>query len=273
MNDASRTKLTSMAAALLALAACQTAPPAVAPAPARTSRPPAARTTTAPPWTTTAPFRASRSQRPPITPADVAFMQGMIVHHAQAILMARLVPDRTTNPDVRRLAQKIDISQRDEIILMQHWLADRHLRVIQPDTLPRALAAYQRAMAGLPDSAAPRGTSSMSGMPGMSGMAAAAHSPEDTAPISAGSPALMPGMLTPAQLDRLAAAQGTRFDRLFLEGMIGHHGGAITMVEHLFATPGAAQEPEIFGFATDVDTSQRIEITRMRALLKALPPA
>jgi uncharacterized protein (DUF305 family) len=69
---------------------------------------------------------------------------------------------------------------------------------------------------------------------------------------------------------RLAAATGAEFDRLFLEGMIKHHGGALTMVEELFATPGAAQESEIFAFASDVDADQRMEIDRMGAMLREL---
>jgi uncharacterized protein (DUF305 family) len=81
----------------------------------------------------------------------------------------------------------------------------------------------------------------------------------------------MPGMLTPEQMAQLAAATGTEFDRLFLQGMIGHHQGALTMVKQLFATPGATQEPQIFEFATDVDAGQRAEISRMRALLGTLP--
>jgi len=81
---------------------------------------------------------------------------------------------------------------------------------------------------------------------------------------------LMPGMLTPDEMTRLAAAKGTEFDRLFLEGMIKHHEGAIAMVHDLFATPGAGQDIEIFAFASDVDADQRMEIDRMGAMLNAI---
>ena len=77
-------------------------------------------------------------------------------------------------------------------------------------------------------------------------------------------------MWTDAQMTALAAATGTAFDRLFLEGMIQHHGGALTMVEALFASRGAGQEPEIFDFASDVEADQTMEIARMRALLEEL---
>jgi uncharacterized protein (DUF305 family) len=85
----------------------------------------------------------------------------------------------------------------------------------------------------------------------------------------AGAP-MMPGMLTADEMAKLAAAKGAAFDRLFLEGMIQHHNGALTMVETLFAAPGAAQDSEIFGFAADVDADQRMEIDRMAAMLKEI---
>jgi uncharacterized protein (DUF305 family) len=71
-------------------------------------------------------------------------------------------------------------------------------------------------------------------------------------------------------MDHLAAAKGPAFDRLFLEGMIKHHGGALTMVEELFSHEGAGQDSEIFMFASDVDADQRAEIARMGALLEEL---
>ena len=78
---------------------------------------------------------------------------------------------------------------------------------------------------------------------------------------------LMPGMLTADEMARLAAAKGDEFDRLFLELMIKHHEGALVMVKELFASPGAGQESEIFAFASDVDSDQRMEIDRMSAML------
>jgi uncharacterized protein (DUF305 family) len=86
----------------------------------------------------------------------------------------------------------------------------------------------------------------------------------------AGDHALMPGMLTQAEMQRLAAAKGTEFDRLFLEGMIKHHQGALTMVKELFSAPRAGQDAEIFAFASDVDADQSMEIDRMSAMLARL---
>ena len=82
--------------------------------------------------------------------------------------------------------------------------------------------------------------------------------------------ALMPGMLTEEEMAHLAAATGAEFDRLFLEGMIKHHDGALAMVHDLFATPGAGQDVGIFAFASDVDADQRMEIDRMGAMLSAI---
>jgi uncharacterized protein (DUF305 family) len=86
----------------------------------------------------------------------------------------------------------------------------------------------------------------------------------------AGDHALMPGMLTQAEMKALSAAKGVEFDRLFLIGMIKHHQGALTMVRDLFATPGAGQDAEIFAFASDVDADQNMEIDRMSAMLAGL---
>ena len=81
---------------------------------------------------------------------------------------------------------------------------------------------------------------------------------------------MMPGMLTDEEMQKLADAKGVEFDRLFLMGMIKHHGGALTMVDELFKTPGAGQEGGIFAFASDVEADQRMEIERMGLMLKEI---
>ena len=102
-----------------------------------------------------------------------------------------------------------------------------------------------------------RGEPTSMSMPGMSGM------------DKSGKPMpLMPGMLTPEQMEALRKAKGKDFDRLFLEGMIQHHGGALTMVDDLFKTAGAGQAGDIFDFATDIDTGQRAEIRIMEGMLQ-----
>lgn len=156
------------------------------------------------------------------TEADVKFMQGMIGHHQQAIEMAALLPSRTSREDMKLLAKRIEVSQVDEIQMMQDWLRARG------QTLPDPHAHHQHGAT------------------------------------------LMPGMLTMEEMARLEAAKGVEFDRLFLEGMIKHHGGALTMVRDLFATPGAGQDGDIFAFASDVEADQQMEIDRMGAVLREL---
>jgi uncharacterized protein (DUF305 family) len=101
-------------------------------------------------------------------------------------------------------------------------------------------------------------------------------------PVPAGDPShfmpgmdhgkLMPGMLNAEQLGRLDQARGTEFDRLFLTLMIQHHQGAITMVETLLGSHGAAQDDNVWKFASDVNADQTTEIEFMGKMLDALAP-
>jgi uncharacterized protein (DUF305 family) len=103
---------------------------------------------------------------------------------------------------------------------------------------------------------AARGESIPSTMPDMPGMDMSNKMP------------LMPGMLTPEQMEALRKAKGSEFDHLFLVGMIQHHNGALTMVKDLFNTAGAGQDAELFNFATDADNTQRAEIHIMETMLE-----
>ena len=81
---------------------------------------------------------------------------------------------------------------------------------------------------------------------------------------------LMPGMLTEEQMKQLAAANGKAFDELFLQFMIQHHTGALSMVKDLFGTPGAGQDEATFKLANDIQADQQTEIGRMQRMLFAL---
>ena len=83
----------------------------------------------------------------------------------------------------------------------------------------------------------------------------------------------MPGMLSAEELARLSQARGPEFDRLFLTYMIRHHQGALTMVDQLFASQGAAQNDTVFRLASDVYAEQSTEISRMQSMLEGLPAA
>jgi uncharacterized protein (DUF305 family) len=175
---------------------------------------------------------------PPRSSADVEFMQGMIMHHSQAIEMTVLIASHTENQDLLLLGARISRSQSDEIKFMQRWLAARGESLSMP-------------------------ASEMPGMqPGMQPGMDMSHQP----------PPLMPGMLTPQQMAELRKAKGAEFDRLFLTGMIQHHSGALTMVQDLFDTAGAGQDADLFNFATDADNGQRAEIRIMQAMLKKKSP-
>ncbi len=156
------------------------------------------------------------------TKADVEFMQGMIAHHAQAIVMTRMAEENGANPQVLKLSRKIDQSQLPEIAIMQGWL--RRHEQFAPDT-----ASWHQMR--------------------------------------------MDGMLTDDELKAMSDAKGVAFDRLFLDGMIKHHAGAIKMVDDLFKSPGAGQDVDANIFANDVVTAQTAEIGIMRRLLSQLPPA
>jgi uncharacterized protein (DUF305 family) len=175
--------------------------------------------------------------RPPArTPAeaDTSFMQGMIMHHSQAVEMTALMAARTHNKALLSMGKRISISQTDEIEYMKQWLRERG----KPTTMEMDMGGMD--MKGM----------DMKGMDHM-------HM----------SMPLMPGMLSPEQMKALAKATGPRFDYLFLTGMIQHHTGALTMVQDLFNTPGAGQDAILFDFATDIDNTQRAEIRIMQNML------
>jgi uncharacterized protein (DUF305 family) len=172
---------------------------------------------------------STRAKLPPRSPKDVEFMQGMIMHHAQAVEMTALIESHTANKDLSLLGARISHSQSEEIKFMKRWLEARG----EQTSLP---------------------------MPEMPGMDMSSQ------------PMLMPGMLTPKQMEALRKAKGAEFDQLFLTGMIQHHNGALIMVKDLFDTAGAGQDAELFNFTTDVDSGQRAEIRIMQNMLGAAVP-
>jgi len=169
------------------------------------------------------------SNRFPYTEADVHFMSAMISHHAQAVAMAKLVPERTENQSIRTLAGRVTNAQQDEIAIMQRWLRDRGQPV--PEANPKGMTMT--------------------------------HGGEQHV-------MRMPGMLTDEQMKQLEEARGTQFDKLFLQLMIQHHRGAVTMVKDLFNSYGAGQDETVFKFASDVNVDQTTEIARMERMLFAI---
>ncbi|MCH7976684.1 MAG: DUF305 domain-containing protein [Bacteroidetes bacterium] len=172
------------------------------------------------------------SARTSFTDADVAFMAGMIGHHAQALVMSRLAPTNGANTQVQTLAARIINAQTDEIVIMQRWLRQRGQPVPEVH---------------------------------IEGLNLMIHGGGEHDHLH------MPGMLTDQQLHELDEAQGAAFDRLFLTYMIQHHSGAVTMVDDLFATDGAALDQAAFKLASDINVDQITEIARMELMLTQLP--
>ena len=180
------------------------------------------------------------SVRRAYTRADVNFMAGMIHHHAQALVMSRMAPSREASPSLQIMARRIINAQSDEIDLMQAWLRDRG------EAVPEPLV------------------SSTDGPEAGQAMRAGNEAGHDAGH------AMMPGMLTREQVAALDAARGEEFDRLYLQFMIQHHQGAVTMVKELVAVPGAAREEAVFKLASDIGAGQASEITRMQTMLRDL---
>lgn len=176
--------------------------------------------------------------RTTFTQDDARFMQHMIVHHGQAVEMVALLDAHGENPRVKLLGRRIAMSQEAEIVLMRDWLSVRN----QPLEMPDMHAGH-----GDMD-----------------------HSAHSGHAMPASETPLMPGMLSPAQMQRLAAARGADFDRLFLTGMIQHHQGAVDMVHELLALPDAAEDTMLSDFTTSVVADQSAEILRMQTLLSDL---
>ncbi len=164
--------------------------------------------------------------------ADVAFFQGMIPHHAQAVKMAGWAASHGARNDVRILCERIVVGQRDEIALMQYWLRS-HGETVPSDTAMR----HRMKMNGMEMDM------------------------------------LMPGMLSDEQMVALDQARGSDFDRLFLIGMIGHHQGAVNMVNELLASHDPANDDLVYKMASDVYADQTTEIERMTKMLQTVPGA
>lgn len=144
--------------------------------------------------------------------ADFRYAQMMIEHHAQALVMTELAPERASQSTVKRLAERIAAGQKPEIGAMEGWLKRN------------------------------------------GGDKRKQHHDHSG----------MPGMATEAQLKELRGAEGKAFDKLFLELMITHHQGAITM-----ATEALTEGNDIFveEMASDVVAQQTVEIDRMRGMM------
>lgn len=156
--------------------------------------------------------------------ADAMFAQEMIPHHGQAIEMAGMAKTRASSPQVRKLAADIEIAQAPEIDKMTDWLK------AWGENLPATGRTNRAGMSGMGQ----RGGQSM------------------------------PGMMTTAEMNRLARARGRAFDRMFLEMMIEHHQGALEMAR---TEEAEGRSPEAIRLAKSIRASQTAQIATMRRML------
>ncbi|GAA0481648.1 DUF305 domain-containing protein [Streptomyces olivaceiscleroticus] len=163
--------------------------------------------------------------------ADFAYVQMMIEHHQQALVMTALAKKHAAAASVKRLADRIDAAQRPEIDAMKGWLSSH---------------------------GGPREQQGHAGHEGHDGHDEAKGHGEHGEDSAA-----MPGMATEAQLDKLRAARGKGFDELFRTLMITHHQGAVTMATDALSDGNNVRVEEM---ATDVIAQQTAEIGRMREL-------
>lgn len=163
---------------------------------------------------------------------DAGFARDMQAHHAQAVELAVLVRDRSTDEEVRAVALDILLTQQNQIGQMASWLSTWGLPAASPQA-PMAWMADEHAHTQVTES---------------SGYSA------------------MPGWVSREDLARLTAATGTEADRLFLELMIPHHEGGVAMAEYAVEH---ARRPQVVALAGTIVRSQEREIAALRSMLDA----
>lgn len=164
---------------------------------------------------------------------DAGFARDMQAHHAQAVELAVLVRDRSTDEHVRTVALDILLTQQNQIGQMAGWLTTW----------------------GLP---------AASSAPAMAWMTEAEHGHATGGADADAGYAAMPGWVSRADLARLTAATGTDADRLFLELMIPHHQGGVEMAEYAVER---ATRPQVVALAQNIVRSQERELTVLQDML------
>jgi len=182
--------------------------------------------------------------QPPANSVDVGFAQDMSVHHRQAVLMAGLARERGGDLAIRSLAFDIERTQLEQVGRMQGWLS-----LWNAAALP-----VGPHMTWMTDAAT---------APGM------AHGGGSSAGV-----ATMPGMASPADLDRLRSASGREFDVLFLQLMLRHHQGGVPMAQY---AAQHAETAQVRNLAEKIVLSQGSESEYLAELLtqrgaQPLPP-
>jgi len=252
-------------------------------------------------------FKRVQESKMRFVQADVDFMTHMIPHHSQALIMSRLAPENNASIQVQKLAARIINAQADEIRTMQTWLRDRGqpVTIVHIDglTMTIEMEMPKETMAhGENHSAMDHGSMDHSSHVDTSKKSdhSMHHSTEDKSDSKHGSHnssghesnhksetthsemdhgsmshssmdhSTMMGMLTQDQLEHLASVKGVEFDKAFLTYMIGHHEGAVYMVNEMFAADGAGNDEDAYRLAADIYAEQVTEIAMMKLMLQQI---
>lgn len=252
-------------------------------------------------------FKRVQESKMRFVQADVDFMTHMIPHHSQALIMSRLAPENNAGTQVQKLAARIINAQADEIRTMQTWLRDRGqpVPIVHIDGLnmtiemempkePMAHGSEHGAMDhdsmdhskhvdatkksdhSMHQKSTDKAASSHEGHD-MAGNESSKKSEMDHSDMDHGSMdhstmdhSTMMGMLTQEQLEHLASVKGVEFDKAFLTYMIGHHEGAVYMVNEMFAADGAGNDEDAYRLAADIYAEQVTEIAMMKLMLQEI---
>lgn len=242
-------------------------------------------------------FKRVQESKMRFVQADVDFMTHMIPHHSQALIMSRLAPENNAGSQVQKLAARIINAQRDEIRTMQTWLRDRGqpVPIVHIDGLnmtvememPKKEMAHGEDHGSMDHSkhvdAASKSDHSMhqkseeKATSTHDGHDMSGHDSKDSSEMdhstmdhSTMDHSTMMGMLTQEQLEHLASVKGVEFDKAFLSYMIGHHEGAVYMVNEMFAADGAGNDEDAYRLAADIYAEQVTEIAMMKLMLQEI---
>ena len=170
---------------------------------------------------------------------EAGFARDMQTHHAQAVEMALIIRDKTSDPTLRAVSYDIITTQQQQAGQMYGWLTQWGLNQTSPDG----------AMAWMDTSTS------------MSGMETAATQQDAAGPQAAGR---MPGMASETEMDQLEAATGEEAERLFLTLMIKYHQGGIQMADAILEQ---TDRDEVVALASAIRSAQSAEIKQLTSLL------
>lgn len=175
---------------------------------------------------------------------DTGFARDMVVHHTQGVSMAHIAELNSSDREVELVAYDIEFSQTSQIGTMQGWL--------DLWGVPRLTNDVHMAWMGSVGSA------------DMAGMDAVVTSAASAGALSDG--AVMPGMATRGEIDKLYALRGTASDIYFMQLMIRHHQGGAAMMTY---AANHAASPVVQNFASKMLESQTSEVGVMTGMLAA----